>query len=223
MDSFFTFLLRNYFSDIDLDPGFRQIEATESGLIGAEVLHDFLEEKYAEKDPAFLRCAEYFCPGADDGPLEELILELSKRAGSHPSPEAWLKERAFDYDVPDEQTLFSTVWMRSTVLRLADFLIETGSRYDAMLDLCREPGGPDVCYAFLKEEQQGVVRDVCCRQADFLHDNADMINMVLSGYAINGVSMSFGTSWNVVTENGVAISRSNYEHLQQTGLCCRLL
>jgi ATP-dependent helicase/nuclease subunit A len=60
MDSFFTFLLRNYFSDIDLDPGFRQIEATESGLIGAEVLHDFLEEKYAEKDPAFLRCAEYF-------------------------------------------------------------------------------------------------------------------------------------------------------------------
>ena len=71
--------------------------------------------------------------------------------------------------------------------------------------------------------QQGVVRDVCCRQADFLHDNADMINMVLSGYAINGVSMSFGTSWNVVTENGVAISRSNYEHLQQTGLCCRLL
>ena len=160
MDSFFTFLLRNYFSDIDLDPGFRQIEATESGLIGAEVLHDFLEEKYAEKDPAFLRCAEYFCPGADDGPLEELILELSKRAGSHPSPEAWLKERAFDYDVPDEQTLFSTVWMRSTVLRLADFLIETGSRYDAMLDLCREPGGPDVCYAFLKEEQQGVVRDI---------------------------------------------------------------
>lgn len=159
MDSFFTFLLRNYFSDIDLDPGFRQIEATESGIIGAEVLHDLLEEKYAEKNPSFLRCAEYFCPGADDGPLEQLILELSKRAGSHPSPEAWLKERSFDYDVPDEQALFSTVWMQSTVLRLADFLIETGLRYEAMLDLCQEPGGPDACYAFLKEEQQGVVRE----------------------------------------------------------------
>ena len=92
MDSFFTFLLRNYFSDIDLDPGFRQIDPTESKIIAGEVLRDFLEEKYAEKDPAFLHCASYFCLGADDLPLEELILELCDKAGSHPCAEAWLKE-----------------------------------------------------------------------------------------------------------------------------------
>ena len=75
----------------------------------------------------------------------------------------------------------------------------------------------------LTEFQQEVIREVCCKQAEFLHENGDVIKMVLSGYSINGVSMSFGNSWNVLTENGVAISRSNYEHLQQTGLCCRLL
>ena len=115
MDSFFTFLLRNYFSDIDLDPGFRQIEPTESSMIAAEVLQDFLEEKYAEKDPAFLRCVSYFCPGADDRQLETLILELCEKAGSHPSPQAWLKDRASDYDVPDEEALFSTQWMQSMI------------------------------------------------------------------------------------------------------------
>lgn len=160
MDSFFTFLLRNYFSDIDLDPGFRQIEPTESDIIAAEVLRDFLEEKYASKDPAFLRCVEYFCPGPDDSPIEDLILELCKRAGSHPSPKAWLEERASDYDVQDEEELFSTVWMRSIILRISDYLIESGLRYEAMKDMCLAPGGPDVCHTFLDNEQHGLLREV---------------------------------------------------------------
>ena len=83
----------------------------------------------------------------------------------------------------------------------------------------REAGG----IAELTPFQQEVIREVCCRQADFLTGNRDILDMVLSGYSINGVSMDFGSSWNVVTENGVAIARSDYEHLQQTGLCCRLL
>ncbi len=160
MDSFFTFLLRNYFSDIDLDPGFRQIEPTESRIIASEVLQDFLEEKYAQKDPAFMRCAAYFCPGTDDRQLEELILELCSRAGSHPSPRAWLCERALDYDVRDEEALFSAAWMRSMILRLADDLLETGLRYEAMKEICSRPGGPDVCYGFLEEERRGLVGEI---------------------------------------------------------------
>ena len=160
MDSFFTFLLRNYFSDIDLDPGFRQIEPTESDLIAAEVLSDYLEEKYASKDPAFLDCVDYFCPGEDDSPLEKLILELCKRAGSHPSPKAWLEERASDYDIQNEEELFSTVWMRSIILRLSDFLMESAQRYEAMKEMCLAPGGPDVCHTFLDDEEQGLVREI---------------------------------------------------------------
>lgn len=83
----------------------------------------------------------------------------------------------------------------------------------------REAGGIDALTPF----QQEVIREVCCRQADFLTGNRDILDMVLNGYSINGVSMNFGSSWNVVTENGVAIARADYEHLQQTGLCCRLL
>ena len=160
MDSFFTFLLRNYFSDIDLDPGFRQIEPTESRIIASEVLQDYLEEQYARKDPAFLRCAAYFCPSMDDRLLEELILELCSRAGSHPSPQAWLRERALDYDVRDEEALFSAEWMRSMILRLADDLLETGLRYEAMKEICSQPGGPDVCYGFLEDERRGLVGEI---------------------------------------------------------------
>ncbi len=104
--------------------------------------------------------------------------------------------------------------------KLASFLADASANIDTLtFNRIRDLGGIENLTPF----QQDVIQNVCCKQADFLYDNADMINMVLSGYSINGVSMSFGSSWNVVTENGVAISRSNYEHLQQTGLCCRLL
>ena len=156
MDSFFTFLLRNYFSDIDLDPGFRQIDATESGLIQADVLRDFLEEKYAQGDPAFLRCAAYFCPGQDDTPLEKLITELCSRAQSHPAPEAWLRDHAADYEAADADALYAMPWMRSMVLRTADMLLESDSAYDAMREICLQPGGPDPVLNFLEEEQEGL-------------------------------------------------------------------
>ena len=71
--------------------------------------------------------------------------------------------------------------------------------------------------------QQGIIRQVCCMQADFESENADLIQSVLKSYAINGVSMSFGDSWNVKVESGVAIRRDTYALLCQTGLCTRRL
>lgn len=74
----------------------------------------------------------------------------------------------------------------------------------------------------LTDFQQDVIRSVVCQQADFEYENADEINTILSSYSINGVSAQFGSSWNVLTENGVAMKRDIYALLSQTGLCCRL-
>lgn len=75
----------------------------------------------------------------------------------------------------------------------------------------------------LTEFQQEVIRNVCCRQADFEYQNKDIFDMILQGYSINGVSMQFGNAWNVTTQKGIPMRRDVYEQLCQTGLCCRLL
>lgn len=67
--------------------------------------------------------------------------------------------------------------------------------------------------------QQEVIREVCCEQADFEYENADMIDSVIQSYGINGVSMTFGEGWNMVCMNGVAMKKDTYELLSQTGLC----
>ena len=53
----------------------------------------------------------------------------------------------------------------------------------------------------LTEYQQDIIKEVICEQADFEYENADEINMILSSYSINGVSASFGSSWNVYTKS----------------------
>ena len=66
--------------------------------------------------------------------------------------------------------------------------------------------------------QQSVIKEVICQHVDFVYENQDIIDSVLQSYSINGVSMSFGQSWNIEVMNGVAMKRSTYELLKQTGL-----
>lgn len=79
--------------------------------------------------------------------------------------------------------------------------------------------GIDTLTAF----QEDVVQRVCCMMADFEYDNADMINTVLQSYSINGASMTFGESWNLRVQDGVAVQRDTYSLLSQTGLCSSCL
>lgn len=78
-------------------------------------------------------------------------------------------------------------------------------------------------FSLLTDFQQEIIREVVCQQADFEHENADEINSILSSYSINGVSASFGSSWNIFMDKGVAMKRDVYTMLCQTGLCCRLV
>lgn len=70
--------------------------------------------------------------------------------------------------------------------------------------------------------QQETVREVCCAQAEFEYQNAEIFDMILQGYSINGVRMDFGESWNVAIHDGIPMRRDLYGLLSQTGLCCRL-
>lgn len=67
--------------------------------------------------------------------------------------------------------------------------------------------------------QQDIIKECCCELADFEYENADYIENVLKSYGINGVSMSFEASWNLMIQSGVAIKGSTYQKLSQTGLC----
>lgn len=73
----------------------------------------------------------------------------------------------------------------------------------------------------LTDFRKETVKEVVALLAEFEYENSEILQSVLSSYAINGVSMNFGESWNVKITNGVAIPMDLYNTLAQTGLCAR--
>ena len=71
--------------------------------------------------------------------------------------------------------------------------------------------------------QQDVIREVVCEQAEFLYENKDELDSILSSYSLNGASVTLDSGWKLHIEQGVAIRMENYSLLKQTGLCGRTL
>ncbi len=142
IDSFCSYLLRNHFSEIGLDPGFRLMDETQNVLMLKDVLQEFLEQQYAKKDPAFVRCVEYFCPERSDDALEELIEMLFRKASSQAFPKVWLQERKKDYDVQSIEELESCEWYRELLLAKVKQLPEMARSHKAMQRLAALPDGP---------------------------------------------------------------------------------
>lgn len=78
-------------------------------------------------------------------------------------------------------------------------------------------------FSNLSPFQQEVIKEAVCEQAKFEYENQDELESILSGYSINGVSMTIQTGWNIYTDKGVAMKKETYSLLEQAGLCSRLL
>lgn len=71
----------------------------------------------------------------------------------------------------------------------------------------------------LSEIQKRIIGRVHSRLTAFEKENADMISSYLKSYSINGTSMEFGATWNLMCISGVAIPTDLYSLLKSTGLC----
>ena len=91
IDGFCSYVIRNYFHMIGLDPGFRTAEEGEMKLLREDVAKEVLEEAYREKTEDFMALTECYAPGKTDDGLKDLVFRLYDAAMSHPFPEEWLE------------------------------------------------------------------------------------------------------------------------------------
>lgn len=158
IDSFCLFIIRNNFNDIGLDPGFRVADEGELKLMKQDVLTELLEQKYGEKDEAFLNCVEYFTGGSNDKQLEEYIEKLYEFSMSNPWPEDWLTERKKDYEVSDITDIEESSWCRYLVDYIRICLKECAERISQAISLTLRPDGPWFYGELLEKEQEMLLK-----------------------------------------------------------------
>ena len=178
IDSFCMFLLRNHFNEIGVDPAFRVMDEGEKKLMQQDVMKEMLEEKFADKDQAFLDCVEYFCPGGREQVLEGYILSLHQFSESYPWPQEWLKERKKDYEEVSAVGLEETdyvKYLKEHIHSMLEGCLETCRRIQ---DICQEPDGPYMYGELADQELEQIESLLTC---DTLEEYASRIPAVTYG------------------------------------------
>lgn len=142
IDGFCSYILRNYFHLIGLDPGYRTADEGELKLIRTDVVRELLEDAHREGRAEFRGLVDAYAPGKTDEAMERMILRLYEFSTSAPWPEEWLRESIRVYGELEEP--LNSQWMQllweDTEKRLTD-MQELAFENQA---LCQEEDGPSV-------------------------------------------------------------------------------
>lgn len=100
IDSFCLKVVREHYTEIDLDPGFHTGDENECVLLRADVLDEMFEEYYAADrnrsalpgEVSFTQLSDVYGDGKDDRALADCISMIYDRAQSMPWPQEWLEQ-----------------------------------------------------------------------------------------------------------------------------------
>ncbi len=143
IDSVCQNLIRQYYQELEIDPGFRAAEESELKLLRMDILKKMMEELHEEADEEFLNLVDSFSGNGMDERISVLIEKLSSFADSCEWPDRFLLEQEEICQKEEDGELSGLSWYESVL----SSIIESAREYLPLLlraeEVCEEPGGPD--------------------------------------------------------------------------------
>ncbi len=97
--SFCSYVIRNYFHTIDVDPVYRTADDSERALMIRDVLKELFEKKITERDPEFLEFSKsYFIEKNAASKMADMIEKVYSFADAAPWPKVWLQKAAAQWE-----------------------------------------------------------------------------------------------------------------------------
>ncbi len=140
IDSFCLDIVRNYFTETDIDPAFRTADEGEIRLIENDVLSEMLEEYYTSGSDAFTEFVDSYGTGRDDSRIADIILKIYRFARSYPWEDKWYDNCLSVYDTNGslgDNICIKFMW-DSAVKALCGYR----AKYEDYLNICSSPDGP---------------------------------------------------------------------------------
>ena len=153
---FCSYVIKNYFQMIDLDPVYRMANEGEVRLMKSDVIQKIMEERFAEKEPAFTHFVESYAAGKQDDGLDALVLKLYEFSMSYPWPGQWLEKCRAAYQIDSPEAVQKSIWVQEMMSeakkRLASILEEIEENRKTAIS----PGGPYLYEEALAADRQMV-------------------------------------------------------------------
>lgn len=135
IDSFCNDVVREHFSELELDPAFKVADAGELALLRADVMAEILEENYRRGEEGFLKFIDIYSGTKSDSAIEDIVLRLHDFSMSYPNPGKWLKSLVDAY-----QDNAGDAWLELINADISNRLEEVINAMETALDLCDEYG-----------------------------------------------------------------------------------
>ncbi len=165
IDSFCLKIVRNYFSEIDLNPGFRTADTAEIELLKADVMERLMEEEYTKAEPAFMNFVSAYATGRDDGLVTKAIMKLYDFSLSNPWPKEWLSECGRIYECETEDDFKATLVYKDYINLLKGKIECFASELQDCLNIANEPDGPSA-YVEPFEYELSAVKNMLLQKTD---------------------------------------------------------
>ncbi len=157
--SFCLEVIRNYFGEIGLDPGFRIADEGELKLLKKDIMAELLEDAYKEADEDFLHFVETYSRGNNDKALEDLIGKVYDFTMSFPMPEEYLNRCLLDTENLDEQTVLESPYMAYLLDYVKNVLTGLKDSLENALKMTEASDGPYM-YATNLEKDMAIIEDL---------------------------------------------------------------
>lgn len=165
IDGFCSYIIRNYFHLIGLDPGYKTADEGELKLLKEDVLKELLEEAYASGEESFHNFVECYAGGKTDEGVKEYILSVYEAAMSHPDPQQWLDQCLEIYKIESLQQLKESSWMQLLWEASEEEIVTAGGLLLEAKEICGDSDGPylyeealDSDLIFLEELKKKICR-----------------------------------------------------------------
>lgn len=149
--------IREYYHLLDIDPAVRTGDPAEVKLLQREVLDDYFEELYQDQENStFFMLLETFGEETGDSRLKDLILQLYNFAQGYPQPIELLEDMAEQFNLSEEETVDSCVWMSLIRQGVQDNVAFARDLLEKAMKLASSTSGFEAYLECLGKEAQGM-------------------------------------------------------------------
>ena len=166
IDSFCLNIVRNYFVDVDIDPGFRTADEGELKLLEHDVLMALMEEYYTKEDEDFQNLIDAYGTGRDDRKVMDIISNIYHFARSCPWEEEWYDRCKEMYHIKDKEDFENHVCVVSLWEDIKQQLRDYSFRYSKMESICVSEEGPLAYLECIENEHQDIKELLCAKTFD---------------------------------------------------------
>lgn len=143
---------------VEIDPGFRVADETESVLMRIEAMNEVINEQYDDERQDFIELLDWYGGNINDERIQEMVMDIYNFVQSSPWPEKWLRKNTEAFNVGEGSDFAETLWGKVLLKSCRVELENAGNMLLRALEMLRGEEGLEQYIPVFEEDLSNIVR-----------------------------------------------------------------